>query len=533
MKLVLRDYQEDALKSVLKSFGLGNQNILVVMPTGSGKTILFTELCQKLQGWLGDDGAILVLSHMSLLCDQSKEKMNKFYPTMNVGFLRGSDMPSKKDNVIVSTMQSSSLDYKLYEWIKECKKEVKLIVIDECHREFNSSYQNIYEWFPKAKRLSVTASPFVKSKLIKSEYDDVAYTLPMQTLVDRKRLVKPILKTIKFDGKELEKKVALIAKIYMEKELGKKAIIFLPSKMECEVMANTLNDHGIKSYPITASTPEKERELIFNDYDDKFGEAQVLISCDVLTAGWDSYEAEVCFLFCDEDSSVSAYIQRIGRTLRPEDGDSVKPHHDKQTARIYAIGNSPTIKEGFIEKLHNLNYNPDEAIKNAESLEAEIELHELLDDTTSDEYKYKIETARAISMTKKLKMEVVEKYIREDRIPKRYMKNIMGSLEDFASTTGGKRKATQKQIELLNRNGVKIEGATKNEASLLIDVVAKTNNWKTKDDSKWLVQDGTHKGKKVWQLPHAYRSHVKKAFPDSKATKLIMKWEKEGKNGKV
>lgn len=519
--LKLRDYQGKLVVAVFVSLQQGHKNILCVAPTGSGKTVCFVKIAEEFLRQSDDDTCVLVLSHLSLLTEQTKAKFEKF-SNVNVGVLQAQTYPEKDDRVIVSTMQSAREFDKVYQWLDDSNKKVGLIIVDESHRKFNASYNEIFNTFKGTPHVDFTATPFKGKRLVANTYDKVAFSITLQELIEKKYLVPPILNTIEFNSKDSEERVAVVMRLYKEHELGKSAIVFMRTKQECALAADTFTNVGIKAVAVTDDVKGEKRNEIFERYEK--GEIQVLISVDVLTAGFDAPICEVVFMFGTENPST--YLQRVGRALRPEDADCVKPHHKKQNARIYCFGDTPTIQSGEIEKIHDWTIKP-KTREECENIDEFLEQMEFADEVDTEEYRLTKQVQRVCRMAEKLKMNTLASLMFKQEFPERFLGKIVNHIEDFETLRNGKSFATDKQKAFCVSLGMDQNVADKinrNEAALFIESIK--GKRKVVNDGG-VLKAGKFAGKHVNQLPWAYVSMVLKRFPNSPVAKQIREYRQK------
>ena len=150
MKAHLRKYQKDCLVIVENEFKKHKKR-LCVLPTGSGKTLIFCHLIKRL------NLKTLVVSHTREIINQTHKMMNKEFPEVSCAIFE----PRKKNNeeVIISSIQSS---VKPLTMEKLKKQNFKLLVIDECHRSCAKSYRKLINHlgFEDKKMIGFTATPF-------------------------------------------------------------------------------------------------------------------------------------------------------------------------------------------------------------------------------------------------------------------------------------------------------------------------------------------------------------------------------------
>lgn len=498
----------------------GDKSTLVISPTASGKTVTFIELATRLIPKMNDNEVIMVMSHLSLLTQQTKKKFNKF-SSLPVGILQGQTMPSPDDRVVVSTVQSAKVFDKIVTYYEQSKKKVKYIIIDESHRSLNNNYKTALESFSDARLISFTATPFRGKRLATSTYDSIAFQISLGEMIDQKYLVPPVLKQIELEQDTPEKRCALMLKTYCEYEKGKKAIIFLRTKDECSMLVDALIREGVKAASVTDNVTGKKRDDIFDQYD---GDGvDVLVSVEVLTMGFDSLLCEVVMMFGTQSPAV--YMQRVGRALRPMDGLSVKPEHSKQTARIYCMGDLPTIESGVFEKHHNQAIRP-KSYDDCKTLEEQVDYLEMNDMVETEEYKFNSAALKVQRLAKKINMEVLNGLINERSIPMEFMTKLANGVDNFKSVAGGDKTASRQQVEALKKIGVNPpSNLTSNEARLILQsLTGKAISHHASET--FIIKSGKFAGSHISEVPWAFKSIILKRFPNSDIAKQIRSYHR-------
>ena len=515
--LTLRPYQHDLVNGVMLAMARGDKDTIVISPTGSGKTVAFIRISEMLIEAANENEVVLILSHLDLLTSQTKKKFNKFSP-LDVGILQGQKMPGANDRVIVSTMQSSRSFEKIVSYYEMSGKKIRYIIIDESHLRWSESYKTILDTFPNAQVIDFTATPFKNKRLATNSYSSIAFQISLQELIDQKYLVPPMLKQVLVENDTTEKRCAMMLKTYMEFEAGRKAIMFMRTKEECKLLADALTQEGVKAAVVTDDVKGKKREVVFEGYDSDTYD--VLVSVNVLTAGFDSLLCECVFMYGTDSPTV--YLQRVGRALRPVDGDSVKSHHPKQDARVYVFGDTPTIKSGVIEKHHNQALKPkkyDECATIDEKLEY-LEDNELKD---TEEYRFNKAAQKVQKIAKKIDMKVLARLIESKSISSEFMFKLATTVDTFKPIQGGHLPASATQIRTLASRNLPVTSMTSNEAMLLIhSSTGQTINHHS--GQKYVLGSGKFAGSHIKDLPWAYKSIILKKAPQSPIAKLIREY---------
>jgi superfamily II DNA or RNA helicase len=132
--LQLRDYQREAIESVNAAAVDGINRPLVALPTGTGKTVIFSHLIDQ------RGGRSLVLAHRDELIRQAADKLLMVNPGLDIGIVKASDN-EMGTNVIVASVQTLSRERRL----KEFGADFKTVVVDEAHHAVAPTYQRILE----------------------------------------------------------------------------------------------------------------------------------------------------------------------------------------------------------------------------------------------------------------------------------------------------------------------------------------------------------------------------------------------------
>ena len=142
----LRDYQNLAISNVRKSFQAKHRSVLLTLPTGAGKTVIFSEIT-RLAGLKGAN--VLILVHRKELIDQAGDKLTK--AEVEYGVIAAGRKGSNH-NVQIASVQTliNRLAY---------PDRFDLIIIDEAHHAVANSWRKIFNYFKKAIKLGVTATP--------------------------------------------------------------------------------------------------------------------------------------------------------------------------------------------------------------------------------------------------------------------------------------------------------------------------------------------------------------------------------------
>lgn len=348
--LRLRDYQRACIDAVFDAWAAGMCRPAVVLPTGAGKTVVFSALVSEWRGWYwGNDapasvhGAsrVIVLVHRDELADQALAKLRAVLPEdVTVGKVKAADNDVHADVMVcsVQTLNSAKRRDALV-GRQHLYGKVGLIITDECHHAAAASYQKVYADFPGALQLGVTATLARGDGVgLGDVWEDVVYRKSVLWMISEGHLTDVEAKRVDlFDvdlgsvktsrgdyqagdlGKALMDADAHlpIAKAYVEHAAGRRGLVFTPTVATAEATADALNAAGVDTAVISGDTPRDERLRTFEDF--RTGRVQVLSNCMVLTEGFDAPWAEVAVI-ARPTQSQPLYVQMVGRVLRPYPG---------------------------------------------------------------------------------------------------------------------------------------------------------------------------------------------------------------------
>lgn len=341
-ELKLRDYQAECIKAVFDAWAESMMRPAVVLPTGAGKTVVFAHLIKQFREapvQMGENyqpgHRVMVLVHRDELADQAIAKIRSVAPDLNVGKIKASENEITAD-VMVCSVQTLAV-VRRREHLSDTQAlygKVGLIITDECHHGAAPTYRTIYQAFPDALNLGVTATLARGDGVgLGGVWDDVVYRKSPLWMISKGYLVDVKAQTVRlgFDlgsvktsrgdyraadlGRALEEAHAdeAIAQAYVEHAKDRPGVVFTPTVATAYETAESLNHRGIVTEVISGETPREERLDIFRRY--REGSVQVLSNCMVLTEGFDAPWAS-CAVIARPTRSEPLYQQMVGRVLR-------------------------------------------------------------------------------------------------------------------------------------------------------------------------------------------------------------------------
>lgn len=330
----LRHYQDKCVNGIRECFKLLINSVLLVVPTGGGKTVIFTFIAQKMSV---KSKRVLILVHRVELLRQTSNALSKF--DVEHGLINPLYTPNFNHCVQVASVQTiiKRLNYfSAMNWVPD------LIIVDEAHHATAGSWRKIIEHFNTAKVLGVTATPIRADgqglgKEFGGMFEELVIGPSVQQLIDEGFLVKPRIfgppehldlsgvHTQMGDYKKDElSKLVDKPKItgdavshYKELCSGTPAVVFCVSVAHAEHVAQQFRNSGYRFYSVDGSMDDDMRKKILGGLAD--GSVDGVCSCDLISEGTD-IPAIGCAIFLRPTKSKGLYLQQVGRALRPCEG---------------------------------------------------------------------------------------------------------------------------------------------------------------------------------------------------------------------
>ena len=320
----LRPYQEQAKEAVLKEWEKGIHKTLLVLPTGCGKTIVFSKIIEN-RVLAGE--RVLVLAHRGELLEQAADKLATATGLRCATEKADETCIGTWYRVVVGSVQTLMREKRLNRFPADFFKS---IVIDEAHHCISDSYQRVLEHFNEAKVLGVTATPDRGDmKNLGTVFESLAYeyTLPKAIKEGYLSPIKAVTIPLKLaltgvsaqagDFKASDIDTALDPYLYQIAEemtkycLNRKTVVFLPLIATSQKFKNILNEKGFNAAEVNGNSTD--RAEILKDFDE--GKYNVLCNSMLLTEGWDCPSVD-CVVVLRPTKVRSLYSQMVGRGTR-------------------------------------------------------------------------------------------------------------------------------------------------------------------------------------------------------------------------
>jgi superfamily II DNA or RNA helicase len=320
----LRPYQQAARDSIQAEWEKGVRKTLLVLPTGCGKTIVFSKVIED-RVRLGE--RVLVLAHRGELLDQAADKLGK-----STGLKCATEKAEQTSigswyRVVVGSVQTMQREKRLKQFAKDF---FDTIIVDEAHHCISDGYQYVLQYFDSANVLGVTATPdrgdmrnlgtyfeslayeYTLPKAIKEGYLSPikAMTIPLQINLSAVGQQAGDFKNSDL-GTALDPYLESIAAEMWRVAQDRKIVVFLPLVKTSQKFTRLLNEIGFRAAEVNGES--QDRAEILADFD--AGKYNVLCNSMLLTEGWDCPSVD-CVVVLRPTKVRSLYSQMVGRGTR-------------------------------------------------------------------------------------------------------------------------------------------------------------------------------------------------------------------------
>ena len=320
----LRPYQAEAKQAILSAWDEGYRKTLLVLPTGCGKTVVFSSVTEN---QVNKGHRVLIMAHRGELLDQAADKLKEASGLDSVlekaeSTSLGSFLP-----VTVGSVQSLAQEKRLARFPNDYFQD---IIVDEAHHCLSDSYKRVLDHFPDANILGVTATPDRGDmKNLGEFFDSKAYEYSMTEAIREGYLcpIKAQMIPLELDiadvgissgdfsageiGHALEPYLQQIAVEMSNYCRGRKTVVFLPLIATSQKFCAMLNNVGLRAAEVNGNSDDRSEVLA----DFEAGRYDVLCNSMLLTEGWDCPSVD-CIVILRPTKIRSLYQQMVGRGMR-------------------------------------------------------------------------------------------------------------------------------------------------------------------------------------------------------------------------
>lgn len=324
----LRPYQQQARDRIHAEWDAGHTRTLLVLPTGTGKTIVFASVAAD-QVRAGD--RVLILAHRGELLEQAADKLQRSTGLVSAVEKAESTCLDSWFRVVVGSVQTLQRTARLERFPQDY---FGTIIIDEAHHAFTDGYRRILDYFSGAKVLGVTATPDRGDMRNLGEvFDSLAFEYKLTDAIKEGYLCKIMAQTIPLQlditsvtmsggdyavgdlGTALDPYLEQIAAEMARRCKSRKTVVFLPLIKTSQKFRDLLNTYGFRAAEVNGQSDDRRQVLA--DFD--AGKYNVLCNSMLLTEGWDCPSVD-CVVVLRPTKVRSLYSQMVGRGTRLSPG---------------------------------------------------------------------------------------------------------------------------------------------------------------------------------------------------------------------
>lgn len=326
----LRPYQTRAIETLRAYVERGARRILLVAPTGAGKTVVAASI---MEAGAARGEHVLFLAHRRELIQQTYRKLLDLGVCEDdVGVIMASDRRRRP----AALVQVASVDTLR----ARAKPHADLVFVDEAHRAEARTYKAIAAAYPDAVHVGLTATPYrADGKGLGGSYDELILVASTRELIADGYLVEPRVLTVPasslpdlsrvrvrggdYDEKALGDAVnqrALVGNIvehWLQHAAGVRTVVFAVSIAHSRHVVERFREAGVLAEHLDGGTPTADRDALLARLER--GETRVVGSVGTLCEGWDMPSVK-CAILARPTKSTGLYLQQAGRILRPWEG---------------------------------------------------------------------------------------------------------------------------------------------------------------------------------------------------------------------
>lgn len=329
----LRPYQVEAVDGARAHLRRGAKRVLIVCPTGGGKTVIASDIIHRAES---KGSRVLFLAHRRELIQQTADKLRRF--DVRHGIIMAGERPALQHAVQVASIQTLARR-------RDALTAVDLIFFDEAHHAAAGTYTDVLKWYPQARVVGLTATPwrldgrgladvFDAHVLVRTpkQLRDEGFLVPVggweYEAIDTShaRVQRGDFAQADLAAEALKPRVVGdVVEEWLRHAGGKRTVVFAVSIEASQMMAAKFREAGVAAEHVDGEMASAERDAVLRRL--RSGQTLVVCNCNVLTEGFDCPELEVCVL-ARPTLSVSLYLQMVGRVLRPAPGKATARIHD-------------------------------------------------------------------------------------------------------------------------------------------------------------------------------------------------------------
>lgn len=323
--ITLRPYQDECIQAVDECTA---REQLIVLPTGTGKTVVFSSIIQQ------RGGTALVIAHRDELLQQAAEKLRTVAPelAMNIGFVQAARNDVNAPIVIASVQTLASRKR-----LQQLPQHFRTVIVDEAHHAPAASYRRVFEHVAPSDLLlgfTATAERHDKRTDLRTVFAEMPYARSLLEMITAGYLCDLRAERVTLDQLDLSKvkksrgdfqadalgaaleaadAVDHAVAAYLEHALDRPCVAFFPTVALSRDAATAFQSVNVDARHIDGTTPRDERRQHLADL--TRGTARVICNVGVLTEGFDEPSLS-CIIIAAPTKSRIKYAQMVGRGTR-------------------------------------------------------------------------------------------------------------------------------------------------------------------------------------------------------------------------
>lgn len=320
----LRPYQQQAKEAIFSEWEKGISKTLLVLPTGTGKTIVFSKI---IEDCVKAGERVLILAHRLELLEQAADKLKKTTGLECVIEKAAETCEGSWCRVVAGSIQTLTRSKRLERFAHDY---FDTIIVDEAHHCISESYQKVLKYFENSKVLGVTATADRSdTKNLGQYFESLAYEYSLPSAIKDGYLVQIKAQTIPLEldltnvgqqtgdfklkdiGTALDPYLYQIADEMVEYCMDRKTVVFLPLINTSQKFRDILESKGFLAAEVNGES--ENRSQILKDFNE--GKYNVLCNSMLLTEGWDCPSVD-CIVVLRPTKVRSLYSQMVGRGTR-------------------------------------------------------------------------------------------------------------------------------------------------------------------------------------------------------------------------
>ncbi|KAK3353560.1 P-loop containing nucleoside triphosphate hydrolase protein [Lasiosphaeria hispida] len=382
-RILLRSYQEECIQSVLTSFDKGHKRLGISLATGSGKTVIFTQLIDRVKPLSDIATQTLILAHRRELVEQAARHCTLQYPDKTIELELGKLSASGAADITIASLQSITSQDRL---LKFDPTRFKLVLVDEAHHIVAPGYLRILRHMglgtkqPNSPHLVGVSATFSRSDGVRlgAAIDEIVYHKDYLDMIKDEWLSDVVFTTVEstadmsavkkmgrggsgeFETASLSRAVNtdevndIAIRAWFAKATGRDStLVFCVDLDHVAALTQRFRHYGVDARFVTGDTPTRERSERLEAF--KKGKFPVLVNCGVYTEGTDIPNID-CILLARPTRSRNLLIQMIGRGMRLFPGKT----------NCHVIDMVSSLETGIVSTPTLFGLDPDELVSEAD-----------------------------------------------------------------------------------------------------------------------------------------------------------------------